>query len=99
MAGVRLGINRLVGDTVGEAQSIEDTGKTEVIECGLVLRSIGYQGRDSIPTFLPGRVKLRRCFVAQETRSGPKIPAAAIRGGHFFLGILTVLVFRSANTR
>ena len=52
MAGVRLGINRLVGDTVSEAQSVEDTGATEVIECGLVLRSIGYQGRDSIPDLL-----------------------------------------------
>ena len=37
-----------MGDTVSEAQSVEDTGKTEVLECGLVLRSIGYQGRNSI---------------------------------------------------
>ena len=49
---MRLGINRLVGDTVSEAQAVEDTGATEVIECGLVLRSIGYQGRDSIPDLL-----------------------------------------------
>jgi len=43
VSGLKLGINRLVGDTVSEAQSVEDTGETEVLECGLVLRSIGYQ--------------------------------------------------------
>ena len=43
VAGVRLGINRLVGDVVCETQSVEDTGRTEVLECGIVLRSIGYQ--------------------------------------------------------
>ena len=48
VSGLKLGINRLVGDTVSEAQSVEDTGETEVLECGLVLRSIGYQGRNSI---------------------------------------------------
>ena len=52
VSGLKLGINRLVGDTVSEAQSVEDTGETEVLECGLVLRSIGYQGRDSISYLL-----------------------------------------------
>ena len=54
VSGLELGINRLVGDTVSEAQSVEDTGETEVLECGLVLRSIGYQGRDSISYLLAG---------------------------------------------
>ena len=44
-----------MGDTVSEAQSVEDTGETEVLECGLVLRSIGYQGRDSISNLLARR--------------------------------------------
>jgi ferredoxin/flavodoxin---NADP+ reductase len=43
VTGVRVAINRLVtGD--GGRVSAEPTGEEEVIECGLVLRSIGYRG-------------------------------------------------------
>jgi ferredoxin/flavodoxin---NADP+ reductase len=41
--GVRVGINRLVTASDGRV-SAEPTGEEEVIECGLVLRSIGYRG-------------------------------------------------------
>jgi ferredoxin--NADP+ reductase len=45
VAGVRVGINRL---TENETKAVA-TGEDEVIDCGLVLRSIGYRG-----TPLPG---------------------------------------------
>jgi ferredoxin/flavodoxin---NADP+ reductase len=41
--GVRVGINRLVDGPDGRVNA-EPTGQEEVIECGLVLRSIGYRG-------------------------------------------------------
>jgi ferredoxin/flavodoxin---NADP+ reductase len=41
--GVRLAVNRLVAGTGGRV-SAEPTGEEEVIECRLVLRSIGYRG-------------------------------------------------------
>ena len=41
--GVRVAINRLVTSADGRV-SAEPTGEEEVIECGLVLRSIGYRG-------------------------------------------------------
>jgi ferredoxin/flavodoxin---NADP+ reductase len=40
VTGVRVGINRLSAD----GSKAEATGEEEVIECGLVLRSIGYRG-------------------------------------------------------
>jgi ferredoxin--NADP+ reductase len=43
VTGVRVGINRLVTGPDGRV-SAEPTGEEEVIECGLVLRSIGYRG-------------------------------------------------------
>ena len=43
VTGVRVGINRLVTAADGRV-SAEPTGAQEVIECGLVLRSIGYRG-------------------------------------------------------
>ena len=43
VTGVRVGINRLVQSADGRV-SAEPTGEKEVIECGLVLRSIGYRG-------------------------------------------------------
>ena len=43
VSGVRVGINRLVTGEGGRV-SAEPTGEEEVIECGLVLRSIGYRG-------------------------------------------------------
>jgi ferredoxin--NADP+ reductase len=43
VTGVRLAINRLVADLDGRVRA-EPTGEEEVIECGLVLRSIGYRG-------------------------------------------------------
>ena len=48
VTGVRLAINRLVMTEDGRVRA-EPTGETEEIECGLVLRSIGYRG-----TPLPG---------------------------------------------
>jgi ferredoxin--NADP+ reductase len=44
VSGVRVGINRLVTADDGRV-SAEPTGEEEVIECGLVLRSIGYRGK------------------------------------------------------
>jgi ferredoxin--NADP+ reductase len=43
VTGVRVGINRLVTAPDGRVTA-EPTGAQEVIECGLVLRSIGYRG-------------------------------------------------------
>jgi ferredoxin/flavodoxin---NADP+ reductase len=43
VTGVRLAVNRLVTDDTGRVRA-EATGEEEVIECGLVLRSIGYRG-------------------------------------------------------
>ena len=43
VTGVRAAINRLVTGDDGRV-SAEPTGEEEVIECGLVLRSIGYRG-------------------------------------------------------
>jgi ferredoxin/flavodoxin---NADP+ reductase len=43
VTGVRVAINRLVRSADGRV-SAEPTGEEEVIECGLVLRSIGYRG-------------------------------------------------------
>jgi ferredoxin/flavodoxin---NADP+ reductase len=43
VTGVRVGINRLVTGADGRVTA-EPTGAEEVIECGLVLRSIGYRG-------------------------------------------------------
>jgi ferredoxin--NADP+ reductase len=43
VTGVRLAVNRLVTDESGRVRA-EPTGETEDVECGLVLRSIGYRG-------------------------------------------------------
>ncbi|MGA9856965.1 MAG: FAD-dependent oxidoreductase [Solirubrobacteraceae bacterium] len=43
VTGVRLGINRLMVGDDGRVRA-EATGEEEIIECGLVLRSIGYRG-------------------------------------------------------
>ena len=43
VTGVRVAINRLVAGEDGRVRA-EPTGETEDIECGLVLRSIGYRG-------------------------------------------------------
>jgi ferredoxin--NADP+ reductase len=48
VTGVRVALNRLVAGEGGRVGA-EPTGEEEVIECGLVLRSIGYRG-----TPLPG---------------------------------------------
>jgi ferredoxin--NADP+ reductase len=44
VTGVRVAVNRLVAGPDGRV-GVEPTGEQEVIECGLVLRSIGYRGR------------------------------------------------------
>ena len=43
VTGIRLAVNRLVSSEDGRVWA-EPTGEDEVIECGLVLRSIGYRG-------------------------------------------------------
>ena len=50
VTGVRVAVNRLEEGEDGRLRAVA-TGEEEVIECGLVLRSIGYRGRplDSIP--------------------------------------------------
>jgi ferredoxin--NADP+ reductase len=44
VTGVRVAVNRLVARPDGRV-GVEPTGDEEVIECGLVLRSIGYRGQ------------------------------------------------------
>jgi ferredoxin/flavodoxin---NADP+ reductase len=44
VTGVRVAVNRLEEDEDGRLRAVP-TGEEEVIECGLVLRSIGYRGR------------------------------------------------------
>jgi ferredoxin--NADP+ reductase len=44
VTGVRIAVNRLVDGGEGRI-GVEPTGEEEVIECGLVLRSIGYRGQ------------------------------------------------------
>ena len=50
VTGVRVAVNRLEEGADGRVRAVP-TGEEEVIECGLVLRSIGYRGRplDAIP--------------------------------------------------
>jgi ferredoxin--NADP+ reductase len=43
VTGVRVAVNRLMATEDGRVRA-EPTGETELIECGLVLRSIGYRG-------------------------------------------------------
>ncbi|HET8978860.1 MAG TPA: FAD-dependent oxidoreductase [Solirubrobacteraceae bacterium] len=43
VTGIRVAVNRLVAGEDGRVRA-EPTGEEEVIECGLVLRSIGYRG-------------------------------------------------------
>ena len=44
VAGIKLGVNELYPrEDMNESQTIVDTGNTEIIDCGLVLRSIGYK--------------------------------------------------------
>ena len=45
VTGVRVGINRLQAGEDGRVRAVA-TGEEEVIECGLVLRSIGYRGME-----------------------------------------------------
>jgi ferredoxin--NADP+ reductase len=42
--GMRVGVNRLEVDAGGRLRAVP-TGEEEIIECGLVMRSIGYTGR------------------------------------------------------
>ena len=59
VTGVRVSVNRLEAGEDGRVRGVP-TGEEEVIECGLVLRSIGYRGRplDEIP-FDEGRGLIR----------------------------------------
>ena len=42
VSSITLGINKLIGDKFDENQKVEATSDSEKLECGLVLRSIGY---------------------------------------------------------
>jgi ferredoxin--NADP+ reductase len=55
VTGLRVAINKIEADENGNLRAV-DTGETEDIECGLVMRSIGYRGEpiDDIP-FEPKR--------------------------------------------
>lgn len=55
VTGIRVAINEIVDDGKGNPKAVP-TGETEDIECGLVMRSIGYRGEplDSVP-FEPRR--------------------------------------------
>ncbi|TRY77055.1 hypothetical protein TCAL_13814 [Tigriopus californicus] len=43
VSGVQLGVNRLDGPNLTEDQAVVSTGEVETLECGLVLKSIGYK--------------------------------------------------------
>ena len=43
VSGIKLAINKLVGQQISEDQSVEETNETEVLKCGLVLKSVGYK--------------------------------------------------------
>lgn len=50
VSGIKLGINKLVPEGhCAENQLVADTGVTETIDCGLVLRSIGYKSIGKCP--------------------------------------------------
>jgi ferredoxin--NADP+ reductase len=59
VTGIRVAINKIEADENGNLRAV-DTGETEDIECGLVMRSIGYRGEpiDDIP-FEPRRGLIR----------------------------------------
>ncbi len=77
VTGVRVAINRLVTGEDGRVRA-EPTGETEEIECGLVLRSIGYRGtplagipfdeRRGLIRNEEGRVRQRRGRVPRRVR-------------------------------
>lgn len=50
VTGIRLAVNEIVDDGQGNPRAVA-TGETEVLECGLVFRSIGYRGEpvDTVP--------------------------------------------------
>ena len=50
VTGVRVAVNTIEADEHGNLRAVP-TGEEELIECGLVLRSIGYRGRpvDTVP--------------------------------------------------
>ena len=50
VTGVRVAVNAIEADEHGHLRAVP-TGEEELIECGLVLRSIGYRGRpvDTVP--------------------------------------------------
>ncbi len=79
VTGVRVAINRLVAGEDGRVRA-EPTGETEEIECGLVLRSIGYRGTPA------GGHPLRRSPGADPQRAGSRRlrrrrVARRVRGG------------------
>ena len=59
VTGIRVAVNEIVDDENGNLRAVA-TGETEDIECGLVMRSIGYRGEpvDDVP-FEPKRGLIR----------------------------------------
>jgi ferredoxin--NADP+ reductase len=80
VSGLRVVRNRIEPDAAGVLRAVP-TGKEEVIECGLVLRSIGYRGRP-----LPGvPFDERRSVIRNEggrvtTDAGDPIPGEYVAG-------------------
>lgn len=79
VTGVRVAVNRLVTREDGRIAA-EPTGEQEVVECGLVLRSIGYRGRPlaGIP-FDPTRGLIRN-------ESGRVCDEAGVSPGEYVVG-------------
>ncbi len=71
VTGVRLAVNRLVEGADGRV-GVEPTGEEEVVECGLVLRSIGYRGQPlaGVP-FDPARGLIRNDAGRVVEETGP----------------------------
>ena len=79
VTGIRVGINRLAAGADGRVRAVA-TGREELIECNLVLRSIGYRG-----TPLPGipfdsaRGLIRNLAGRVESETGP-VPGQYVVG-------------------
>ena len=76
-----VGVNELYVDDAGAVRA-RDTGETETIECGLVLRSIGYLGTgiDGVPHDARGRRHPERAAAGSSTRTSTRIPGQYVVG-------------------
>ncbi len=80
VTGIRVGINKIEDDGNGNPRAVP-TGETEDIECGLVMRSIGYRGEplDDIP-FEPKRGLIRNDGGRVTDDQGVPIPGEYVTG-------------------